>query len=56
MKLQLNVNMCIQMHQNPFAELFLKQLLGIGDRNVTVDETGCIKLPRDFCTIINLQD
>jgi hypothetical protein len=31
-------------------------LLDIGDGKITIDETGCIKLPTDFCTIINLQD
>jgi hypothetical protein len=35
---------------------FSKQLLGIGDRKVTTDETGCIKLPTDFYIIIYLQD
>jgi hypothetical protein len=35
---------------------FSKQLLGIGDGKVTTDETGCIKLPTDFCTIIDSQD
>jgi hypothetical protein len=35
---------------------FLKQLLDIGDGKVTTDETGCIKLPTDFCTIIDSQD
>jgi hypothetical protein len=31
-------------------------LLDIGDGKVTTDETGCIKLPNDFCTIIYSQD
>jgi ATP-dependent DNA helicase PIF1 len=35
---------------------FSKQLLDIGDKKVTTDETGCIKLPTDFCTIIYSQD
>jgi ATP-dependent DNA helicase PIF1 len=33
-----------------------KQLLDIGDGKVTTDETGCIQLPTDFCTIIDSQD
>jgi hypothetical protein len=33
-----------------------KQLLDIGDGKVTTDETGCIKLPTDFYTIIDSQD
>jgi hypothetical protein len=37
-------------------ERFSKQLLDIGDGKVTTDETGCIQLPTDFCTIIDLQD
>jgi hypothetical protein len=37
-------------------EGFSKQLLGIGDGKVTIDETGCIHLPTDFCTIIDSQD
>ncbi|XP_071036514.1 uncharacterized protein [Parasteatoda tepidariorum] len=31
-------------------------LWNIDDEKVTKDETGCIKLPDDFCTIIDLQD
>jgi hypothetical protein len=34
---------------------FSKQLLDIGDGKVTTNETGCIKLPTDFCTIIDSQ-
>ena len=32
---------------------FSKQLLDIGDGKVTTNEMGCIKLPTDFCTIID---
>jgi hypothetical protein len=35
---------------------FSKQLLDIGDGKVITDEMGCIKLPTDFCTIIDSQD
>jgi hypothetical protein len=35
---------------------FLKELLDIGDGKVTTDKTGCIKLPTDFCAIIDSQD
>jgi hypothetical protein len=38
------------------CERFLKQLLDINDGKVTTDETGCIKLPTNFCTIIDSQD
>jgi ATP-dependent DNA helicase PIF1 len=31
-------------------------LLDIGDGKVTMDETGCLRLPTDFCTIIDSQD
>jgi hypothetical protein len=31
-------------------------LLDIGDGKVTIDETECIKLTTDFCTIIDSQD
>jgi hypothetical protein len=31
-------------------------LLDIGDGKVITDETGCIKLPTDFYTIIDPQD
>jgi hypothetical protein len=48
--------MRVQMFQDPTAETFLKQLLDIGDGRVTTDETGCIKLPTDFCTIIYSQN
>jgi hypothetical protein len=35
---------------------FSKQLLDISDGKITTDETGCIKLSTDFCTIIDSQD
>jgi hypothetical protein len=35
---------------------FSKQLLDISDGKVTTYETGCIKLPTAFCTIIYSQD
>jgi hypothetical protein len=35
---------------------FSKQLLDIRDGKITTDESGCIKLPTDFCTIIYSQD
>ena len=44
------------MLQDPSAETFSKQLLDIGDGEVTKDETGCIKLLSYFCTIIESQD
>ncbi|XP_071036522.1 ATP-dependent DNA helicase PIF1-like [Parasteatoda tepidariorum] len=55
-KVQLKANMRVQMLQNPSAETFSKQLLDIGDGKVTKDETGCVKLPDDLCTIIDSQD
>jgi hypothetical protein len=35
---------------------FSKKLLDIDDEKVTTDETGCIQLPTNFCTIIDSQD
>ncbi|GBN34501.1 hypothetical protein AVEN_141351-1 [Araneus ventricosus] len=56
-KIQLTVNMRVQMLQDPSAETFSKQLLDIGDGKVAVHEnTGCIKLQTDFCTIIDSQN
>ncbi|CAG9840969.1 unnamed protein product [Diabrotica balteata] len=55
-KVQLKVNMRVQMLQDPSAETFSKQLLDIGDGKVATDETGYIKLPTDFCTIADSQD
>lgn len=55
-KVQLKVNMRVQMLQDPSAETFSKQLLDIGDGKVARDESGCIKLQADFCTIIDSQD
>ncbi|GFT37024.1 ATP-dependent DNA helicase [Trichonephila clavipes] len=53
-KVHLKVNMRVQMLQDPSAETFSKQLLEIGDGKIAVHEnTGCIKLRNDFCTIIN---
>ncbi|XP_033231613.1 uncharacterized protein LOC117182622 [Belonocnema kinseyi] len=54
---QLKVNIRVQMLQDPPAETFSKQLLDIGDGKVAVHEnTECIKLPTDFCIIINSQN
>ncbi|GFT36853.1 ATP-dependent DNA helicase [Trichonephila clavipes] len=48
--------MRIQMLQVPSAETFSKPLLDIGDGKVALHEnTGCIRLPTNFCTIINSQ-
>nr|XP_046472567.1 uncharacterized protein LOC124214346 [Neodiprion pinetum] len=55
-KVQLKVNMRVQMLQNPSAETFSKQLLDIGDGKVARDKSGCIKLQADFCTVIDSQD
>ncbi|XP_073990924.1 uncharacterized protein [Rhodnius prolixus] len=56
-KVQLTVNMRVQMLQDPSAETFSKPLLDIGDGKVAVHEnTGCIKLQTDFCTIIDSQN
>ncbi|XP_017464463.1 PREDICTED: uncharacterized protein LOC108369403 [Rhagoletis zephyria] len=45
------------MLQDPSVDTFSKQLLDIGDGKVTVHEnTGCIKLPTDFCTIVDSQN
>jgi ATP-dependent DNA helicase PIF1 len=35
---------------------FSEQLLDVGDGKATTDETGCIQLPTDFCTIIDSQE
>jgi hypothetical protein len=35
---------------------FSKQLIDIDDGKVTTDETECIRLTTDFCTIIDSQD
>ncbi|XP_044596944.1 uncharacterized protein LOC123273568, partial [Cotesia glomerata] len=50
-KLQLKINMRVQMLQDPSAETFSKQFLDIGDGKVAIDETGYVKLSTDFCTI-----
>nr|XP_042913608.1 uncharacterized protein LOC122273640 [Parasteatoda tepidariorum] len=55
-KVQLKVNIRIQMLQNPSALTFSKQLLDIGGGEVTKYETECIKLPDDFCRIIDSRD
>ncbi|XP_042913608.2 ATP-dependent DNA helicase PIF1-like [Parasteatoda tepidariorum] len=55
-EVQLKVNMRVQTLRDPSAETFSKQLLDIGDGKVTKDETGCIKLPDDFFTIIDSQN
>ena len=55
-KLKLIINMRVRMLRDPSAEIFSKQLLDIGDGVVALhEETGCIKLPTGFCTLINSQ-
>ncbi|XP_046868824.1 uncharacterized protein LOC124461341 [Drosophila willistoni] len=52
-----HVNMRVQTLQDPSAETFSKQLLDIGNGKVAVHEnTGSIKLPTGFCTIVHSQD
>ena len=48
--------MRVQILQDPSAETFSKQLLVIGNDKITTDETECIKLSTDLCTIIHSQD
>ncbi|XP_015609192.1 uncharacterized protein LOC107274496, partial [Cephus cinctus] len=56
-KVQLNINMRVQMLEDPSAETFSNQLLDIGDGKVAVYEsTGCIKLPTNFCAIVDSQN
>lgn len=55
-KWELRVNMRVQMLPDRSAETFSKQLLDIGDGKATLDETGCVKIPTDFCTIIDSRD
>ncbi|XP_050066554.1 uncharacterized protein LOC126555710 [Aphis gossypii] len=55
-KIQLKINMRVQMLQDPSAETFSKQLLDVGDGKVAIDETGNVKLPTDFCIIADSQD
>ncbi|XP_015602996.1 uncharacterized protein LOC107271468 [Cephus cinctus] len=56
-KVQLYINMRVQMLEDPSAETFSNQLLDIGDGKIAVYEnTGCIKLPTNFCTIVDSQN
>jgi len=49
--------MYVKILQYLSAKTFSKQLLDIGDGKVPIFKiTGRIKLPNDFCTIINLQN
>ena len=55
-RLQLKVNMRVQMFQDPSPETFSKELLDIGDGKVRpLAETRRIKIPSDFSTIVNSQ-
>ncbi|XP_037911890.1 uncharacterized protein LOC119652027 [Hermetia illucens] len=45
--------MRVQMLQDPSTETFSKQLLGIGDGKVAIDETGCVKLPISAQSLIH---
>ena len=56
-KVQPKINIRVQMSQDPSSDTFSKQLLDIDDGKDTVDEnTACIKLPNDFCTIVDSQN
>ncbi|XP_071037928.1 uncharacterized protein [Parasteatoda tepidariorum] len=47
--------MRIQRQNIQICKTFSKRVFDIGDGKVTKEETGCIKLPDDFCTIIDSQ-
>lgn len=54
--LHLKVNMRVLLLQDPSAENFSKQLLDIGNGKVDLHEnTQFIKLPANFCTVVNSQ-
>lgn len=49
--------MYVQILQDSSADIFSNQLLDIGDGKVAIYEnTGCIKLPTNFCTIFDPQN
>uniref|UniRef100_A0A2M4BYH1 Putative dna helicase n=1 Tax=Anopheles marajoara TaxID=58244 RepID=A0A2M4BYH1_9DIPT len=48
--------MRVQMLRDPSADKFAKQLLAIGDGKDKINRnSGCIKLPSDFCIIVDFQ-
>nr|XP_026485221.1 uncharacterized protein LOC113392846 [Vanessa tameamea] len=52
-KFTLNINMLINLQNDPAAHEFSKQLLEIGDGKIQIDRTkGLIAIPNNFCTIV----
>ncbi|XP_050064351.1 ATP-dependent DNA helicase pif1-like [Aphis gossypii] len=54
--LRLTINMRVQL-QNPSAQIFSEQLLDIGNGKIELQpNTQCIKLPDNFCTVVQYKN
>lgn len=55
--LKLNINVRVQLQNDPLAALFSNQLLDIGNDKLSINqETGLITLPTTFCTIMETKE
>ncbi|GFW25514.1 ATP-dependent DNA helicase [Trichonephila clavipes] len=51
--LRLTINMRVQLQNDPSAQIFSEQLLHIGNGKIELQlNTQCIKLPDNFCTVV----
>ncbi|CAB3244804.1 unnamed protein product [Arctia plantaginis] len=51
--LRLTINMRVQLQNDPSAQIFSEQLLDIGNGKIELQpNTQCIKLPDNFCTVV----
>lgn len=55
--LRLNTNIRVQLQNDPLALSFSEQLLNIGNGTIPLHgDTQCIKLPDNFCNMVNTKD
>ncbi|GFV91223.1 transposable element Tcb1 transposase [Trichonephila clavipes] len=54
--LQLTKNMRVQLQNDPSAEVFSRQLLDIGNGQLTIDETRQISLSDNFCNLVTSKE
>ncbi|GFS97744.1 ATP-dependent DNA helicase [Trichonephila clavipes] len=54
--LQLTTNMRVQLQNDRSAEVFSRQLLDIGNGQLSIDETRQISLPDNFCNLVTSKE
>lgn len=54
--LTLNINVRVQLQNDPTGEMFSRQLLQMGNGAMPTDNCGLITLPNDFCQVVDTKD